>query len=154
MPDHVLLSRTYESSERGWNGWFAARAAGENERHCLYVAEDEDGIVGVALGGPAHPPGTYPIADVHLLYVLPEHQSRGVGRQLVAAAARHLAAEGMETLWIRVLKVNAPARGFYEALGGRLLFEEQIEDEGVTLDQVAYEWPDIRALFANEPVGR
>jgi hypothetical protein len=57
----------------------------------------------------------------------------------------------MESLWIRVLKVNTAARGFYEALGGRLLFEEQIEDEGVMLDQVVYEWPDIRALFSRGP---
>jgi len=151
VPDHVLLSRAYESSERGWNRWFAIRAAGGNERECLYVAEDHEDIVGVGLGGPAHAPGAYPIADVHLLYVLPDYQGQGIGRRLVAALARHLVQEGMESLWIRVLKVNTPARGFYEALGGRLLFEEQIEDEGVTLDLVAYEWPDIRALFSNEP---
>jgi len=52
----------------------------------------------------------------------------------------------MESMWIRVLKVNAPARAFYEALGGRLLFEEQTEDEGVRMDQVVYEWPHIWTL--------
>lgn len=147
VPDHVLLSRSYESSERGWKRWFATRAAGGHERECLYVAEDGEAIVGVGLGGPAHAPGAYPIADVYVLYVLPEYQGQGIGRRLVATLARHLTQEGMESLWIRVLKVNTPARAFYEALDGRLLFEEQIEDEGVTLDQVAYEWPDIRTLF-------
>jgi ribosomal protein S18 acetylase RimI-like enzyme len=153
IPDHLVLSRTYESSERGWNRWFATRAAGGHGRECLYVAESEDGIVGVALGGPAHPPGDYPIADVYLLYVLPEYQGPGVGRRLVAALARHLAEEGMGSMWIRVLKVNMPARGFYEAIGGRLQLEMQIEDEGVTLDLVVYEWPEIWTLFSNEPAG-
>ena len=146
VPDHVLRSRTYEGSEAGWDNWFATRASGGHEHERLYVAEDDGGIVGVTLGGPAQPPGASPIADLYLLYVLPEYQGRGIGQRLVAAIARHLAREGMESMWIRVLKVNAPARAFYEALGGRLLFEEQTEDEGVRMDQVVYEWPHIWTL--------
>jgi hypothetical protein len=48
----------------------------------------------------------------------------------------------MDSLLIRVLKANTRARCFYEALGGQLVLEEQIEDEGALLDQVAYGWRD------------
>ena len=40
----------------------------------------------------------------------------------------------MDSLLIRVLKANTPARRFYEALGGQLVLEEQIEDRGAVLD--------------------
>ena len=47
---------------------------------------------------------------------------------------------------IWVLAANAPARAFYEALGGRYLREQQIEIGGVALPEVAYGWPDAAAL--------
>ena len=53
----------------------------------------------------------------------------------------------MDSLLIRVLKANTRARRFYEALGGQLVLEEQIEDEGALLDQVAYGWLDARQLL-------
>jgi hypothetical protein len=51
-----------------------------------------------------------------------------------------LVEQEMDSLLIRVLKANAPARRFYEALGGQLVpeVEEQIEDGGAVLEQVAY----------------
>ncbi len=53
----------------------------------------------------------------------------------------------MDSLLIRVLKANAPARRFYEALGGHLVLEEKIEDRGAVLDQVAYGWSDVSELL-------
>ena len=54
--------------------------------------------------------------DVHQLYVLPEHQSRGIGRECmlrVMADARDLGVP----VHLQVLKVNSRARAFYERLG-------------------------------------
>jgi GNAT superfamily N-acetyltransferase len=53
---------------------------------------------------------------VHQLFVLPEHQSRGIGREcmlLVMQEAREL---GLPVR-LRVMKVNPRARAFYERLG-------------------------------------
>jgi hypothetical protein len=53
----------------------------------------------------------------------------------------------MPSLLIRVLKANRSARGFYEALGGQLVLEEQIEEAGAVLDQVAYGWSDASRVL-------
>jgi len=45
-----------------------------------------------------------------------------------------------------VLVDNHPARRFYEALGGQELRTQPIEIGGVTLEEVAYGWQDIRGL--------
>ena len=47
----------------------------------------------------------------------PEHRS-GIGRRLMAETAERLAALERSTLYLWVLEDNAPARRFYEALGG------------------------------------
>ena len=58
-----------------------------------------------------------------------------------------LVERGMDSLLIRVLQANTRACRFYEALGGQLVLEEQIEEEGAVLDQVAYGWSDASALL-------
>jgi hypothetical protein len=54
---------------------------------------------------------------------------------------------GMPSFLIRVLKANIPARSFYQALGGQLVLEEQIEEDGAVLDQVAYGWTDASSVL-------
>jgi hypothetical protein len=43
-----------------------------------------------------------------------------------------------------------PSRQFYEALGGKYLYEKPIEIGGANLIKVAYGWPDIHALAQME----
>ena len=47
---------------------------------------------------------------------------------------------------IWVLKDNLKARAFYEAMGGVPVSEKTITIGGAELIDVAYGWPDIRAL--------
>lgn len=52
------------------------------------------------------------------LYVMPAARRRGIGRALVAGAARQArAAWGAEFLWWTALPANARAQAFYAALG-------------------------------------
>ena len=123
-------------------------AAGTGPHECIYVAVDEDGeLIGLAMGGPAADelPQT---GAVYALYVRLSHQGRGVGRRLVRAVAADLAQHGMTALQIGCLAANAPARRFYEALGGRLVGERLFDEEGVMLPEVAYAWADIETLAA------
>ena len=53
----------------------------------------------------------------------------------------------MNGLLIRVLSANQAARNFYEALGGELVIHEVIEEEGVVLDQVGYDWAAVNSLL-------
>ncbi len=59
----------------------------------------------------------------------------------------------MTALRIECLAANAPARRFYEALGGRLVGERLFDEEGVMLPGVVYEWAEIETLVANQPRG-
>ncbi len=86
---------------------------------CL-VAEDESGLVGyVALHTTyetTHASRGFYVAD---LYVAPAARRRGIGRALLAAAARLARSEGGGHLWWTALPGNAGAHGFYRALGCR-----------------------------------
>jgi hypothetical protein len=60
-------------------------------------------------------------------------------------AAGRLALEGLNGLMLWVLAAN-PTRGFYEALGGRLLGEQPIQIGPDSLVEVAYGWEDLGEL--------
>ena len=110
------------------------------------AAADRWGIVGYAQGGPSRRgrPGE---AEVATLYLVRPAQNRGVGGRLLIETARALAARGATSLVVSVLRDNFAARGFYEHLGG---VAEPVRVEpgpaGGLLHEVAYHWPDIRAL--------
>lgn len=59
---------------------------------------------------------------------------------MVSYLATHLAAAGMHRLVIGVLSVNAPARAFYERVGGHVLGQRTYDDEGVELAETVYVW--------------
>lgn len=111
------------------------------------AAAGPGGLLGYAQGGPSRA-GREGEAEIATLYVLREAQGRGVGKRLLVGAARALAAEGARSLMISVLRDNVQARAFYEHLGGE---SEPPRPErgpgGALLHEVAYRWPDIRALL-------
>jgi ribosomal protein S18 acetylase RimI-like enzyme len=149
MPPEVWAKRarewTYEVSAQGWASTLAEIAAGAND--CIYVAEDADGeIVGLIMGGCAQSDVLPQSGEVYALYIQASQQGRGLGRRLVQAAAAHLAQLGMAALRIGCLAANAPARGFYEALGGTLVDQRLFDEEGVMLPEVVYGWADIGLL--------
>jgi len=53
------------------------------------------------------------------IYVAPAARGAGVGRALMAAAAREAKARGRSFLWWAVKPWNADAQAFYQALGAR-----------------------------------
>lgn len=153
MPAEVWAKRaqewTYEVSEQGWAGTLREIAAGANE--CICVAEAVGGdIVGLVMGGPAQTDVLPQSGEVYALYVRASHQGRGLGRRLVQAVATHLAQLGMSALQIGCLAANAPARRFYESLGGQLVDERMFDEEGVMLPEVVYGWASIKALVTLE----
>jgi ribosomal protein S18 acetylase RimI-like enzyme len=154
IPAEALLRFSYEESERNWRRALAEIAAADDAPQRIYVAVTAAGqVVGVAMGGPersGHP--QYP-GEVYVLYLLPGYHRQGLGRRLMAVVAAHLGAHGMPGLLVRVLAANTPARLFYEALGGVLVLEEEITEDGVVLAQVAYGWPDGRVLVGRAASG-
>jgi len=155
MPDAAWTKRaeewTPEVSADGWARTLREIATAERPQDCIYVAQHNDGeIVGLAMGGPADAEVLPQTGAVHALYISTRHQGQGLGRRLVQAVAADLAQKGMIALRIGCLAANAPARGFYEAIGGRLVDERLFDEDGVMLPEVVYEWADIKALMAKE----
>lgn len=112
------------------------------------VAADRYGLVGYVAGGPSRR-GIAGEGEISVLYLLRQAQGRGLGRALLTETTRVLAAQGSTSLMISVLRENFGARGFYEHLGG---IAEPARREpgpgGALLYEVAYRWPDIRAITA------
>ena len=149
-----LLQFSYEDSERNWRRSIhdiQVNADSENSKECIYVAERTHGrtveIVGVAMGGPERTANPDYQGEVYVLALLPAYQRQGLGRILVRTVAEQLHGYHMNGLLIRVLSANQAARNFYEALGGELVIHEVIEEEGVVLDQVGYDWAAVNSLL-------
>jgi GNAT superfamily N-acetyltransferase len=155
MPAEAWAKRarewTPEVSAQGWASTLREIAADNPMHECIYVAVEEGSeIVGLAMGGLATPDGSPSTGAVYALYVHMSHQGRGVGRRLVQSVAADLAQHGMTTLQIGCLAANAPARRFYEAIGGHLIGQRLFDEEGIMLPEVVYEWTDIEVLVVKD----
>lgn len=128
---------------------FARRFARELTRPSAMVtlaAADRSGLIGYASGGPSRR-NIEGEGEIALLYVLREAQGQGVGRDLLTRTARALKDAGARSLVISVMRDNAPARRFYEHLGGRPdEARQELGPGGERLWEVAYVWDDLAAL--------
>jgi ribosomal protein S18 acetylase RimI-like enzyme len=119
------------------------RALAEPEpRAKLLVAEADDGqIVGFIRGGPIRGKeagllGTE--AEIYAIYLLDKVKRQGVGRRLMRGVLDHLAAHGLRSVGLWVLKDNLEARRFYEALRGTAGPEQSFDLRGQMINEIAY----------------
>jgi ribosomal protein S18 acetylase RimI-like enzyme len=145
LPAGYLSGLSYESRERMWRGVLSDRGHGRS--HFTLVAEDylTGRVVAFASGGRERDGTPGYRGELYTLYVDPACQRRGLGRRLTVKMAERLARAGVHSMLVWVLAQN-PARRFYESLGGRWVQKKPISVGGVTVDEVAYGWPDTRAL--------
>lgn len=148
LKDRGIRRPFHEESERNWARALRELSEADERQEYIYVAEnDASDLIGVAMGGPERSNHAHYTGEIYFLNLLPAYHRRGIGRQLTVSVVERLVEQGLDSLLIRVLKANAPARRFYEALGGHLVLEEQIEERGAVLDQVAYGWRDVSELL-------
>lgn len=152
--DYLLSSLSYEQSARNWRRTLHRIHGDTAARERVFLAEDPEGrVIGVAMGGPdrgnpaTEDGGTAAIGGLYVLYILPEHERRGLGRVLIGVVAEWLMAQGLRRMRVRVLRENLPARRFYMALGGVECGMEAHEDAGVVLHMMVYEWTNVRHLL-------
>lgn len=152
LPEEALRRRreawTYAESANAWRRTLKSIADTDNPGDCIFVASEDGEVVGLAMGVPAE--GCERTGEVSARYVQPAWQGRGVGRRLVQMAAAWLHARGFTALHIAVLAANAPARKFYEAIGGVVVAQREFDEYGCMMAGVVYGWPDIRALVPAE----
>jgi len=90
--------------------------------HAFFVATDDvGGIIGFTFVSRRREPG---YGDLKRFYVLPGHQGKGLGRQMLTAALEALRANGpVVRLFVEVEKGNVAGVRTYEALGFQFLRE-------------------------------
>lgn len=67
------------------------------------------------------------------LYLLPDHQGKGIGGGLLAAAERKTVAYGLPALWVGVMFQNERARRWYEQRGFRFIHQEPFRIGGTVV---------------------
>lgn len=73
-------------------------------------------------------------------------RGQGIGRQLMARVAGQLAGEGQASMWLTVIRENAPTRAFYAALGGQEGPEQDDLLFGQPLVSLPVRWHDLPGL--------
>ncbi len=143
VPDGYLDSLSYEAFENLlsailWKG---------NQAPFAFVAENSDGqVVGVAMAGPVLDGQEEEYkGEIYVLYVLPDQQEQGYGRQLAQACALRLVEQSLTPIMLWTLALG-PARAFYEKLGGRVVREKEEVYDGKLLTEVGYGWIDPEPL--------
>ncbi len=150
LPDRVLLGMSEQRQAGSWASFLRHRPGD------VYVAEAE-GAGGRLLGfgncGPQRDPAFAFAGEVYTLYVLPDAQGGGLGRQLLLALFARLLDGGHRSALVWVVRAN-PARFFYERLGGKLALQRPIPVGGRPIDAMGYGWTDLGAVLEREARSR
>jgi len=126
----------------------------QNKRIYQLVAYDvtHGDIVGFCDAGESRRPGppewseagggprARPMGEIYALYMVHRAKRMGLGQEMFERCQSYFAAQGTRSLIIWVLEHNTHARGFYEAMGGKLgpTFPSRVG--GFPVVEVAYVW--------------
>jgi ribosomal protein S18 acetylase RimI-like enzyme len=140
----ALLARMTEPSRRiaEWRGWLADPPVPGGTDLALL----DGAVVGFVSCGPAREAALGAEGEIRALYVLAAAQRRGLGRALLAAAARRLLAGGIGAVALWVIAGNTRAIAFYRALGAVEGLRRRDAIEGVPIEEVAMLWPRLEPL--------
>jgi GNAT superfamily N-acetyltransferase len=150
--DTLLGRDTLVKTEAAWNAahWRRGLERVDERVFCLVLESRATGIVGFGVAGPRRNSRDTLLAayagEIHLLYLLPDHQRQGHGARLMAAMARVLKARGMNGAVVWALAGNEGAVAFYRDLAGAVVTRCPKPFFGRTVDEIALGWPDIGVL--------
>lgn len=144
LPDRTLVEMSDRQQTRMWSAMIQRRARSEA---VLVARHRRHGIVGMGSCGPARAGALAHEGEVFTLYVLQDHQGKGIGKRLLGSLFQRLREAGMGSALIWVLADN-PARFFYEAMGGKRVAERRERLWGTTLPEAGYGWADLNQALA------
>ncbi len=96
----------------------------ENPEISLYVACDNEQIVGFMTCGKPYKPFREYGQEIGLLYILKEYQRQGIGREFFRIAKKLVTERGYKEFFLSVNRRNYDAQKFYFAMGGEVICEE------------------------------
>jgi len=140
IPDETLANLSEERRAEGW------RESIRREANYVFVAEDDEEIIGFVAGGPEREEtvrrsdGLLFDAELYAIYLLAEYRGRGIGARLFHMLAEALFMAGFRRMLLWVLTENESARRFYEAIGGAAEPPRMVRIVGVDLEETGYGW--------------
>lgn len=138
VPDDFLTSMSYPQNTERWSR--GLKAAEENPRRVTLVAETDDGnVIGFVSGGPEREGVDNYDGELYALYLLPEHQGKGIGAALMRGFMEEIQQRGFQSMLVWVLTAN-PTLSFYQHLGGTEVRRKIIEIGGAELEETGYGW--------------
>ena len=135
VSDEYLSRLNYEDRTSRWQAMLAKSSAG------VFVAEADNGIVGYASCGATREANEFQ-GELYAIYILQEHQRRGIGKLLFDKVVSYLLSYNMPSMMVCVLKDN-PANAFYDKMGGVLVQEQSIPIGKQTLPALIYGWREL-----------
>jgi ribosomal protein S18 acetylase RimI-like enzyme len=129
--------------------YLESRVTDDRSRHWREIAICPDDVVIVADDGRVIgfiAISCRPEPYIDNLHVLPGLRSRGVGRQLMVAAAEALLCRGKSTAYLWVFEQNRRAVRFYERLGGVVVARMMQPTVGHDLPDLKVVWSDLSVI--------
>lgn len=148
LPQDILDAMTPARLVRAWRRSLSEQE-GDLDRLVL-IAELNDEPVGYISGGKARALNAPWEAEVEQLYVIRAAQGDGVGSAMMAEAARWFLERGLFSLGLWVVRANARARRFYEALGGDEVATARERMQGFLIPVAGYAWDQPEELAGLE----
>lgn len=137
LPDPVLVDMSPRNRSGFWSR-FVARHPGD-----LIVAVDpRNQVLGFGSCGVQRDPSLPEGGEIFSIYVQPDLQGQGIGRQLLLSLFFRLVQSGQTACMLWVLDRN-PSRFFYERLGGRAVARQTLSYRGREVVARAYAWADL-----------
>ena len=144
VSDEVLEGLSYDDRQQTWE---ASLRKHRSTNHIYVVEADEGNVVGFVSAGKERESSAVDTGEIYAIYLLKDYQGRGWGKRLFLTAAERLAQAGYRAMRLWVLADN-PTGGFYEAMGGSVSREKEIEIGGERLMEVEYGWRRLDDLLA------
>ena len=140
VPPSILDNLDMADRITRWRGYLAGEGV-------TFLAEAEGAPAGfIRAGTPAKPLVEAADGHVFALYILRQHWRRGIGSRLLGLAASAWHAQGGRALSVGVLTENAPAKAFYEAVGGTFVRHESYAWDGHELPESIYVFRNLEDL--------
>ena len=151
LPDKVLLEM---SIERQIAIWVRAikHSRGPTDEKILVLENDDKNIIGISSCGFNRDRKTHFDGEVYTLYVHPDYQDHGYGKNLLFSLFDILLTQSYSSAIIWTLRDN-PSRFFYEAMGGKRIGERQEKIWGLILSEIAYGWSDLSTFIKSRKAG-
>lgn len=150
VPDKVLVQMSKRDQALRWASAVSARRSSD----AIVIAESaQQGIVGFGSCGRARQTLLAQDGEIYTLYVGPEYQESGVGRELLHRMFNLLVENELVSAVVWVLAAN-PARFFYETMGGRYVAERTERVWNRDIAQIAYGWADLKTVSSRRRSAR